>query len=37
MRAARRKRVTFEYIVGGIVAALAGLFLVYVLIWPEKF
>lgn len=28
---------TFEYILGGVVAAVAGLYLVYVLIWPEKF
>lgn len=28
---------TFEYILGGVVSALGGLYLLYVLIWPEKF
>ena len=28
---------TFEYILGGVVSAIAGIFLIYVLIWPEKF
>jgi K+-transporting ATPase KdpF subunit len=28
---------TFEYILGGVVAAIGVLFLLYVLIWPEKF
>ncbi len=28
---------TAEYIIGGVFAALAIAFLVYVLIWPEKF
>jgi len=28
---------TFEYILGGILATLAIAYLVYALIWPEKF
>ena len=28
---------TFEYVLGGIVAGIALAYLVYVLIWPEKF
>jgi len=28
---------TFEYILGGVVSGIAGLYLIYVLIWPEKF
>lgn len=28
---------TFEYILGGVVAAIGVLFLLYVLIWPERF
>ena len=28
---------TFEYILGGAVSAIAGLYLLYVLFWPEKF
>jgi len=28
---------TFEYILGGMLAGLAIAYLVYVLIWPEKF
>jgi K+-transporting ATPase KdpF subunit len=28
---------TFEYILGGILASLAIAYLVYALIWPEKF
>jgi K+-transporting ATPase KdpF subunit len=28
---------TVEYIIGGVAAGLAVLFLFYVLIWPERF
>jgi len=28
---------TFEYILGGVVAGLAMLYLFYVLFWPERF
>jgi K+-transporting ATPase KdpF subunit len=28
---------TFEYILGGVVSGLGALYLLYVLIWPEKF
>jgi K+-transporting ATPase KdpF subunit len=28
---------TFEYILGGAVSAIGALYLLYVLIWPEKF
>jgi K+-transporting ATPase KdpF subunit len=28
---------TFEYILGGVLAGLGIAYLVYVLIWPEKF
>jgi K+-transporting ATPase KdpF subunit len=28
---------TFEYILGGVVAALGGIYLFYVLLWPERF
>jgi len=28
---------TFEYIVGGAVAGLAMAYLLYVLLWPERF
>ncbi|HVP05553.1 MAG TPA: K(+)-transporting ATPase subunit F [Dehalococcoidia bacterium] len=28
---------TFEYILGGVVSALGAVYLIYVLIWPEKF
>jgi K+-transporting ATPase KdpF subunit len=28
---------TFEYILGGVLAGLGVAYLVYVLIWPEKF
>jgi K+-transporting ATPase KdpF subunit len=28
---------SFEYILGGVLAGLAIAYLVYVLIWPEKF
>ncbi len=28
---------TFEYILGGVLSGLGILYLVYVLIWPEKF
>jgi K+-transporting ATPase KdpF subunit len=28
---------TFEYVLGGMLAGLAIAYLVYVLIWPEKF
>jgi K+-transporting ATPase KdpF subunit len=28
---------TFEYILGGVTAAIGGLYLLYVLFWPEKF
>jgi K+-transporting ATPase KdpF subunit len=37
MRLAREAIVTFEYIVGGVMGAIAILYLIYVLIWPEKF
>jgi K+-transporting ATPase KdpF subunit len=29
--------VTAEYIIGGVLAALAIAYLFYVLVWPEKF
>jgi K+-transporting ATPase KdpF subunit len=28
---------TAEYVIGGVMAGLAILYLLYVLIWPEKF
>ncbi|MGD0205694.1 MAG: potassium-transporting ATPase subunit F [Dehalococcoidia bacterium] len=28
---------TFEYVLGGVLAGLAIAYLVYILIWPEKF
>ena len=28
---------TFEYVLGGVLSGLAILYLVYVLVWPEKF
>ena len=28
---------TFEYILGGAVSGIAAVYLLYVLIWPEKF
>jgi K+-transporting ATPase KdpF subunit len=28
---------TFEYVLGGVLAGLGIVYLVYVLIWPEKF
>jgi K+-transporting ATPase KdpF subunit len=28
---------TGEYILGGVVSAIAGIYLLYVLFWPEKF
>ena len=28
---------TFEYVLGGLVAAFGGAYLLYVLFWPEKF
>jgi K+-transporting ATPase KdpF subunit len=28
---------TFEYIVGGVAAGLAMAYLLYVLLWPERF
>jgi K+-transporting ATPase KdpF subunit len=28
---------TFEYILGGVVSGLGAIYLIYVLIWPEKF
>lgn len=28
---------TFEYILGGVIAGLGLVYLLYVLIWPEKF
>jgi K+-transporting ATPase KdpF subunit len=28
---------TEEYIIGGVISLLAGLYLFYVLFWPEKF
>jgi K+-transporting ATPase KdpF subunit len=29
--------VTFEYILGGVISGLGAIYLLYVLIWPEKF
>jgi K+-transporting ATPase KdpF subunit len=28
---------TFEYILGGVISGLGLIYLLYVLIWPEKF
>ncbi|HVP05398.1 MAG TPA: K(+)-transporting ATPase subunit F [Dehalococcoidia bacterium] len=28
---------TFEYILGGVISGLGAIYLLYVLIWPEKF
>jgi K+-transporting ATPase KdpF subunit len=28
---------TFEYVVGGVLAGLAVAYLLYVLLWPERF
>jgi K+-transporting ATPase KdpF subunit len=28
---------TFEYVLGGVLSGLGIIYLVYVLIWPEKF
>jgi K+-transporting ATPase KdpF subunit len=35
--AAGRQLVTFEYVLVGVISGLGILYLVYVLLWPEKF